>query len=425
MPHLALNGGQPTRAKTFPKWPFLRTEQMRALESAWQSGVWGIRSAHVAEFEKRFAEFQHAKHALASANGTVGLWVALKACGVKAGDEVIIPPYTFIATASAVLMANAVPVFVDIDPNTYNLDATQLEAAITSRTAAIMPVHIAGQPADLDAILAIAAAHDLPMIEDAAQAHGSEWRGRRVGAIGNVGVFSFQSSKNMCAGEGGAVVTDAKEIFERCFSYNNCGRALEGAWYEHRVLGSNHRMTAWSAAILNAQFATIEGDMQLRDRNANYLDQRLCELPGIRPLIVHPGVTRHSRHLYIMRYEAEAFDNLSREKFLEALQAEGIPAYKGYTPLYREKMFALDPREYPWLEGLNYNDLALPACEKACDEEAVWLAQSVLLGSESDMEDIVHAIAKVQKHVHELMPSDVTVPIELGSEEAFSESQLS
>ena len=152
MPHLALNGGTPTRTKPFPKWPFLRHEQLNALQSAWESGVWGVRSAHVAEFEKRFAEFQQAKYGLASANGTVGLWVALKACGVKAGDEVIIPPYTFIATASAVLMANAVPVFVDIDPNTYNLDATQLEAAITARTAALMPVHIAGQPADLDAI---------------------------------------------------------------------------------------------------------------------------------------------------------------------------------------------------------------------------------------------------------------------------------
>lgn len=422
MPQLALNGGTPTRTKPFPQWPFLRQEQLHALQSAWESGVWGIRSAHVAEFEKRFAEFQQAKYGIASANGTVGLWVALKACGVKAGDEVIIPPYTFIATASAVLMANAVPVFVDIDPNTYNLDATQLEAAITARTAAIMPVHIAGQPADLDAILALAAQHGLPVIEDAAQAHGSEWRGQRVGGLGTVGVFSFQSSKNMSAGEGGAIVTNSKEIFERCFSYNNCGRVLEGAWYEHRVLGSNHRMAAWPAALLNAQFTTLADDMQLRDRNAGYLDQRLCELPGIRPLIVHPGVTRHSRHLYIMRYEAEAFDNLPREKFLAALQAEGIPAYKGYTPLYREKMFALDPTEYPWIEGRNYNHLALPVCEKACDEEAVWLAQSVLLGTESDMEDIVHAIAKVQKHVHELLPRDVALPLDLDLEEATLES---
>ena len=216
-----------------------------------------------------------------------------------------------------------------------------------------MPVHLAGQPADLDAVLAIARARGLAVIEDAAQAHGAEWHGRRVGALGDLGVFSFQSSKNMSAGEGGALVTDSEELLARAFSYHNCGRLPQGAWYEHRVLGSNLRMTAWSAALLLAQFATLEHDMQLRDRNAHYLDHRLLEIPGIRPLVVHPKVTRHARHLYIVRYEAEAFDHLPREKFIAALQAEGIPAYKGYTPLYRENLFALDPREYPWLEGRN------------------------------------------------------------------------
>ncbi|NUM77046.1 aminotransferase DegT [candidate division KSB1 bacterium] len=403
MPHLALLGGTPVRTKSFPKWPILRPAQAAALHKAWEGGVWGIRSPQVAEFEKRFAEFQHAKYALAMCNGTASLWVALKACGVKAGDEVIIPPYTFIATASAVLMANAVPVFVDIDPNTYNLDPTLLEAAITTRTKAIMPVHIAGQPADLDAILAIARKYRLAVIEDAAQAHGAEWQGRRVGALGDVGSFSFQSSKNMSAGEGGALVSDSKELMDRCFSYYNCGRVREGAWYDHRVLGSNMRMTAWSAAVLTAQFATIAEDMELRDHNAGYLDQRLCEIPGIQPLVIHPQVTRHARHLYIFRYDAEAFEHLPREKFLAALQAEGIPAYKGYTPLYREPMFGLDPREYPWLEGCNYHDLRLPVCEHACEEEAVWLAQSVLLGSAADMEDIVRAVAKIHQNVGELV----------------------
>jgi dTDP-4-amino-4,6-dideoxygalactose transaminase len=342
---------------------------------------------------------------------------------VKAGDEVIIPPYTFIATASSVLMANAVPVFVDIDPDTYNLDPEQIEAAITPATKAIMPVHVAGQPADLDAILAVAARHGLPVIEDAAQAHAAEWRGRRVGALSAAGVFSFQSSKNMSAGEGGAIVSDSQEIINACFSYHNCGRVPEGAWYEHRVLGSNLRMTAWSAAILLAQFATIASDMQTRDRNAAYLDQRLCEIPGIRPLVVHPGVTRHSRHLYIFRYDAEAFDDLPREKFLAALQAEGVPAYKGYTPLYREAMFALDSREYPWIEGLDYRALRLPVCERACNEEAVWLAQSVLLGAESDMEDIVRAVAKIQQNVDELVEKEhapVMMNVETEKEESLA-----
>jgi dTDP-4-amino-4,6-dideoxygalactose transaminase len=381
---------------------------LSALQAAWESGIWGIRSPHVAEFEKRFAAFQQAKLGLAICNATEGLWVALKACGIQAGDEVIVPPYTFIATASAVLRANAIPVFVDIDPDTYNLDPQQIAAAITPRTKAIMPVHVAGQPADLDAIMALARAHDLMTIEDAAQAHGAEWRGRRVGAIGDIGAFSFQSSKNMSAGEGGALVSDSEELMARAFSYHNCGRLPQGAWYEHRVLGSNLCMSAWPASLLLAQFATLEQDMQARDRNANYLDQRLLEIPGIRPLVVHPKVTRHARHLYIFRYEAEAFGNLPREEFLAAVQAEGIPAYQGYSPLYREKMFAPDPREYPWLEGRQYHDLNLPVCEKACDEEAVWLAQNVLLGTEGDMEDIVRALAKVQQNIGEIIPIEAT-----------------
>lgn len=403
MPHLAIAGGEPVRMQPFPKWPLLRDNQLEALNSAWESQIWGIRSPHIAEFERRFAEFQQAAHSLAVCNGTTALWIALKACGVRAGDEVIVPAYTFIATAVAVMMANAVPVFVDILPDTYNLDPAACEAAITPRTKAIIPVHIAGQSADLESVMALAGRHHLAVIEDAAQAHGAEWEGRRVGAIGNIGTFSFQSSKNMSAGEGGALLTDDKDLWNRCFSYHNCGRVPDGAWYEHRVLGANLRMTAWSAAILTAQLATLEQDMQHRDRNSAYLDQRLLEIPGIRPLIVHPKVTRHAHHLYIFRYDGEEFNGLPREKFLEALQAEGIPAYKGYSPLYREQLFVVDPREYPWLEGIDYQSLSLPVCEKACNEEAVWLAQSVLMGTESDMEDVVHAIAKIRQNLDELI----------------------
>jgi dTDP-4-amino-4,6-dideoxygalactose transaminase len=402
MPHLAVLGGTPTRKQPFPQWPLQRPGQLAALQAVWESGKWGIGSPHIAEFEKRFAEFQQARYALSVCNGTASLMIALKACGVRAGDQVIIPAYTFIATASAVLMVNAVPVFVDIDPETYNIDPAQIEAAITPTTRAIMPVHIAGQPADLDAILEIAGRHNLPVIEDAAQAHGAEWKGRRVGAIGAIGSFSFQSSKNMTAGEGGALVTDDKALIDLCFSYQNCGRVREGAWYEHRVLGANLRLGAFQAALLLAQLATIEEDMQSRDRNAYYLDARLLEIPGIRPLRVHAGVTRHARHLYIFRYEAEAFDGLPRSRFIEALRAEGIPCHQGYTPLYREQLFVLEPRQYPWIEGINYHEIHLPVTEHACNEEAVWITQPALLGTEKDMEDIVKAIAKIQMHVGEL-----------------------
>jgi len=402
MPHLALLGGAPVRKQPWPQWPQPRPGQLAALQQVLESGKWGVGSPFIAEFEKRFAEFQQAKYALSVCNGTASLMIALKACDVKAGDQVIIPAYTFIATASAVLLVNAVPVFVDIDPETYNLDPAQIEAAITPATKAIMPVHIAGQPADLDAILDMAQRHNLPVIEDAAQAHGSEWKGRRVGAIGNLGSFSFQSSKNLTAGEGGVLVSDDKALIEVCFSYQNCGRVREGAWYEHRVLGGNFRLGAFQAALLTAQLAMLAEDMQRRDMNAHYLDERLREIPGIKPLLVHPNVTRHSHHLYIFRYDTEAFDGLSRDRFIDALRAEGVYCHKGYTPLYREQLFSLDPRQHPWIEGINYREMHLPVTERAGNEEAVWITQPALLGTEKDVEDIVKAVAKVQMHVDEL-----------------------
>ncbi len=402
MPHLALLGGTPVRKQAFPPWPQARPGQLAALQQVLESGKWGVGSPFIAEFEKRFAEFQQAKYALSVCNGTASLMIALKACGVKAGDQVIIPAYTFIATASSVLLVNAVPVFVDIDPDTYNIDPAQIEAAITPTTKAIMPVHIAGQPANLDAILDIARRHNLPVIEDAAQAHGAEWKGRRVGAIANLGSFSFQSSKNLSAGEGGALVTDDKALIDVCFSHQNCGRVREGAWYEHRVLGGNFRLGAFQAALLTAQLATLEEDMRRREQHAHYLDQRLREIPGIKPLLAHPHVTRHARHLYIFRYEAEAFEGLPRDRFIEALRAEGIYCHKGYTPLYREQLFALDPRQHPWIEGINYRELHLPVTERAGNEEAVWIPQTALMGTEKEAEDIVMAVAKIQAHVDEL-----------------------
>jgi len=406
MPQLALLGGAPVRKQPFSAWPQARPGQLAALQQVLESGKWGVGSPFIGEFEKRFAEFQQAKFALSICNGTASLMIALKACGVQAGDQVIIPAYTFIATASSVLMVNAVPVFVDIDPETYNMDPAQIEVAITPTTKAIMPVHIAGQPADLDAILDIGRRHHLPVIEDAAQAHGAEWKGRRVGAIGTIGSFSFQTSKNISAGEGGALITDDKALIDTCFSYQNCGRVREGAWYEHRVLGGNFRLGAFQAALLTAQLATIEEDMERRDQHATYLDERLREIPGIKPLLVHPQVTRHARHLYIFRYDAEAFEGLSRDRFLDALRAEGIYSHKGYTPMYREQLFSLDPRQHPWIEGINYRELHLPVAERASDEEAVWIPQAALIGTEKEAEDIVKAVAKIQTHLGELVGND-------------------
>lgn len=395
MSKLALFGGNPVRTDPFPEWPRPTSELGESVLNTLQNENWGIGSDSIARFEEAFAAFHDAKHCISTSSGTTALWVALKAAGVKAGDEVIIPAYTFIATASAVLMANAVPVFVDIDEKTLNIDPELIAAAINDKTKAIMPVHIAGYPADLDRICAIGKKHRIAIIEDAAQAHGAEWNGKKIGAIGLGGIFSFQSSKNMTAGEGGTIITNNDDFKEACFSYHNCGRVSRGEWYEHQHLGGNFRLNALAASMLMSQLDTIGADMDLRDNNKQSLDAGLANIDGIDLLESYDQATRSAHHLYIVKYKKDAFNGIDRDVFFKAMQAEGVHAYPGYTPLYREKLFITDPDEYPWLKDQDYGSLSLPVTEKICDDESVWLKQNYLLGDDSDILDIVAAFEKV------------------------------
>ena len=407
---LAMNGGEPVRTKPFPTWPISDDREVRALEEVCRSGKWGGTAAgvKVAEFEKEFAAFQDAKYGVCVVNGTVAIEIALKAVGVKAGDEVIVPPYTFIASASAVLMIGAIPVFVDIDPDTFNLDPSKIEAAITDKTKAILAVHIAGCPADMDWIMAVAKKHGLKVVEDAAQAHGAAWNGRRVGAIGGAGTFSFQVSKNLSAGEGGIVVTNDSEIYSTAWSLHNCGRVPEGGWYEHRILGSNYRMTEFQAAVLLVQMERIEEQMKTREKNARYLDAQLPQIEGIRPLKRDPRVTSHAYHLYIFRYDSKAFKGIPKAKFAEAMKAEGIPCSPGYVPLYKEQLFYVEPDGCPvgcafYGRKMDYSKVCCPVTEHSCANEAIWFFQAMLLGDRKDMDDIIRAIKKIQKNAGELM----------------------
>jgi dTDP-4-amino-4,6-dideoxygalactose transaminase len=292
-------------------------------------------------------------------------------------------------------MANAIPVFADVDPNTFNLDPNKLEVAITEKTKVIMPVHIAGNPADMDNILKIANKHNIAVIEDAAQAHGAEWDGTKVGAIGLGGIFSFQTSKNISAGEGGAIVSNDKDFIDACFSYANCGRVRDGGWYEHQFLGGNFRLNSMAASMLLAQLKTIEADMQLREKNKQKLDEAIGQIDGLTTVNMYPKATRSAHHLYLLRYDKEKFNGIAREKFFKAMQTEGVYTYGGYSPLYRERLFAIDSKEYPWLEGINYKDMNYPVTEKLCTEEAVWLKQNHLLGNDDDAQDIIDAFVKV------------------------------
>ncbi|MEC8930914.1 MAG: DegT/DnrJ/EryC1/StrS family aminotransferase [Candidatus Latescibacterota bacterium] len=377
---------------------FDATEE-EAILGVLRSGSWFL-GERVAEFERTFTEYCEAKHGVSVSSGTVALQVALEAAGVVLGDEVIVPSYTFIATASSVALVGGVPVFVDVDPDTYLIDPAAVEAAITEKTKAIIAVHIAGQPADLDALTAIAAKHGVLLIEDSAQAHAAAWKGRRVGAIGDLGTFSFQASKNLNAGEGGFIVTDDEELQLRAWSIHNCGRAPGGEWYEHPLVGGNYRLTEMQAALALSQLRRLDEQTEKRTHSATLLTEQLSEIEGIRPLAVDERVTRHAFHLYVFRYDADAFGGASREQFLKALAAEGIPCAAGYKPLYREPAFQARFSDFPLSSPAfggrpDYSGVHCPVTERICADEAVWLTQNLLLGTESDISQISEAIAKI------------------------------
>lgn len=409
MPHLAIHGGSPVRSKPFPAWPVFGDGERKALQEVLESGEWGGVSHRLTKtFEEQFAGYHQADYGVSVTNGTAALEIALRALGIGFGDEVILAPYTFVASATAVVMNNAIPVFCDVDPETCNIDPDLIEQHITPKTKAIMAVHIAGLPCDMDQILQIAQKHDLHVVEDAAQAHGAEWGGCRVGSIGDLGTFSFQSSKNLNAGEGGMILTNDQELYDRCWSIHNVGRIPGGRWYEHRNLGSNYRMTEWQAAILLQQMKRLPEQMRTRESNATYLAEKLAQIPGIQPLKRDSKVTSHAYHLFIFRYQTEDFGNAPKARFIEALCAEGIPCSSGYVPLYREELFSrVVTSECPFAcrhveREVDYSRVTCPEAERLSEHEAVWFNQSMLLGTRADMDNIVEAVAKIQQHHAEL-----------------------
>lgn len=400
MAELAINGGTPLRTIPYPVWPVYDETEKQAILEVLESRQWGTLGPCVLAFEKEFAEYLGAARVQTVNSGTVSLEVILRALGIGPGDEVIIPPYTFIATATAVLMVGAIPVFADIDPASNNMDPQKAEGAITPRTRAIMPVHIAGVPADMDAFTALAGKYKLSLIEDAAQAHGSEWNGRKVGSLGTAGSFSFQLSKNMSAGEGGAIVTNDEELAEKTWSIHHVGRKKDGVWYGHYTLSSNLRMTDWQAAILRSQLTRLDGQIDTREKNVKLLNNLLGEIDGVEPFTRDPRATRVTHHLYMFRYNSEVFDGIPKNRFVEALTAEGIPAHSGYTPIQKQPLFKTE-EVLRITSGMDYASVELPAADKACDE-TVWITQDALLGVEKDMNDVRSSILKIRDNCGEL-----------------------
>ncbi|MCH7556586.1 MAG: DegT/DnrJ/EryC1/StrS family aminotransferase [Planctomycetes bacterium] len=404
---LAILGGKPVRTKSWPSWPIWDKSAEKPIISVLRSGKWFRGSGtKVSEFEKKYAELMGAKRCLATASGTTALMVALHVLGVDAGDEVIVSPYTFIATYNVVLLAKALPVFADTDPETFQINPDKIEERITKNTRAILPVHILGLPANMDRINAIAKKHNLVVIEDACQAWLAEWRGKKIGTLGDLGCFSFQNSKHLPAGEGGAVVGNDEEIMDRCQSFHNCGRPYGSVKKTsgYPIRGSNSRMQEFQAVILMSQMKRLEKDTARRNENAHYLTSRIKDIPGILPHKLYEGVTRAAYHLYPFRYKKEHFNNIPRSKFLSALSAEGIPCSGGYGPQYKDGLIeeALNSVGYKRLysrERLKRyrRENHYPDNDQLC-KEAVWFSQTLLLGTKRDMDDIADAILKIYEN---------------------------
>lgn len=402
----------------WPKWPMwnAETDEPRVVEVL-RSGVWS-RAKVVKEFEETWAKTIGTKRCVTTVNGTNAMICSLANLDVGGGDEVILPPYTFIASPQAILQTGAMPVFVDTDPETFQMDVRKIEEKITPRTRAILPVHIAGIPCDIEGIMKIAKKHNLVVVEDACQAWLSEVNHKKVGTFGNAGCFSFQNSKNIPMGEGGAIVSDDEAFIDRCYSYHNFGLAYgsitaqPGA--EFAMLGTKLRLTEYQAAIGLAQLKRLEAQTTIRTENAAYLKSKLEAIPGIIPYKLSSRITRVSFHLFPFRYKKEAFKGLSRSAFLNALSAEGVPCSSGYATLNNQPFLAnafqsknfkrmYSPEQLDFKKYLERNHC--PQNDILCNEEAVWFTQNILLGSRADMDFIVSAVEKIHKNADAIKKS--------------------
>jgi len=407
----AVLGGKPTRRKGFTRWPIVQKNDEKAWMSVLRTLKWNRRrGTAVTEFEETFARRLGVRHCLATSGGTTALWTALNALDIGPKDEVLIPPYTFIATINVILLQHALPVFVDTDRETFQIDANKIEDRITPQTRCIMPVHLGGASAEMDLILTLGKKHQLSVVEDACQSHLAEWRKQPVSTLGDVGCFSFQASKNLNCGEGGALITNNHELLARAERFHSNGGTVGKAdsLIPHRTNGCNLRMTEFQGALLSSQFDRLEDQASARENNAGYLTSMLNDIDGIEPARMYKGCTRNAYHLYMFRYDPTSFAGLPREGFIEALRAEGVHCSSGYTPLNKDKFleYTLQSRAFRAI----YSDKELnnwrernhtPENDRLCSE-AVWFTQSMLLGSRGDMEQIAEAVWKVQSFASEI-----------------------
>jgi perosamine synthetase len=404
---LAILGGEPVRNdKSWPSWPYWDDKVVDSIVKTTKSRIWcRIQSANgtVPTFEKKFSELIGAKFCVATGSGTQALHTCVEALGIGPGDEIITSPYTDPGTVASILAARALPVLADLDRESFQLDPADVERRISENTKAIMPVHMMGQPCDMDGIMAIAKKHNLKVIEDACESHLSEHRGRKLGTIGDLGCFSFQSSKTIACGEGGAVVGNDEELMDKCYTVHNHGTSRRG---RTEVAGPKYRMNEFEASVLLGQWPGIMERYQRRNENAAYLTVRLKDVPGILPQKLYDGTNSGSWYLYAMSYRKEHFNDADRGKFLKAVAAEGV-SLSPYLAngLHRE----------PWIEHIlnqpvykkmfsekrleEYRQqVPCPVCDQVCQEMAMIWATGPLLAEREDMDNIADAIIKVYEN---------------------------
>ena len=382
---LALYNGSPVRKDPYPCWPVSGPREQELLLEVLASGKWGGYHEFVGRFESLFAQMHDCEHGIAVANGTLALELALTAAGIQPGDEVVVPAHSFISTASAVSRVGAIPVFVDIEEETFNIDPDKIGGALSPKTRAAIVVHFGGLMADVDRIAKVAGKHDLIVIEDAAHAHGAEWKGKRAGSFGLCGTFSFQNSKVMSAGEGGIITTNDDEFAARARSLADSGRRPDQGWFRHFELGSNFRITGFQAAILLAQIERLVEQVQRRQKNFDAVREAL-QRPGVRLQQAPESAAPHTLYLLAGRIDEELF-GVDRNEFVRAMRAEGVPCSPFYPhPLYKNPMY----------ETLAHRVEPCPVAEQVC-RDSFWFPLRTLMGSKEDALDIIRAIDKVHQ----------------------------
>lgn len=406
---LALLGGPPMRNCAYAPWPVYGDSEARRLVEVLESRHWGglTVDSQLARFEQEFAAYHGVEHAFGVCNGTCALMLALRAAGIQPGDEVIVPAMSYIATATAVSLVGAFPVFIDVEPETHSLSLRHLMAAINDRTVAVVPVHLYGHPCPMEPLLELAARHNLRIVEDCSQAHGAQWRGRKVGTFGDVAAFSFAQNKNICSGEGGAVLTRDGALARAAMQLRDHGRLL-GSTGVHLRLGWNFRLGEFQAGLLRCQLERLNEHLATKERTAGDLACQLMELgyPWIEPLLRRPDADRHGWFAFPMRYRKEEFRNISRESIRAALEAEGIPVSRRQYSLTYQSPIYQDPS---CEDASPCRILECPHAER--EKEMLILTgqavgSAILLAPITEARHLVEAVVKIGKHRDDLWHYD-------------------